>query len=186
MSNPTINVRCATCSSERTVRISDWRKRKSDNCQGCTVRLRAGLKPSDKPTGKGTRLYNIWRGMRQRCGYIKGGHGHDLAAYRDRGIDVREEWRNEFWPFKCWAEANGYRDDLMIDRRDNDGDYSPDNCRWVSLTESNRNKRSVLDQSAVERIRECCLFGAKQHDLAVLFETTDGSISLLVNGHTFA
>ncbi|MDI6789928.1 MAG: hypothetical protein QME44_04465 [Thermodesulfobacteriota bacterium] len=61
--------------------------------------------------------------------------------YGGRGIKVCAEWQ-EFVPFMKWALANGYRPGLEIDRRDNDGDYSPDNCRFVTTVVNMRNKRN--------------------------------------------
>jgi hypothetical protein len=63
--------------------------------------------------------------------------------YFDRGISVCEEWASSFEPFKRWADANGYSDDLILDREDNELGYCPANCRWVTVLESNRNRRTV-------------------------------------------
>jgi len=53
--------------------------------------------------------------------------------YKDKGIIVCDEWRNDFEKFKKWAMENGYRDDLSIDRINSNGNYEPSNCRWIPL-----------------------------------------------------
>ena len=63
------------------------------------------------------------------------------GRYGGRGIGVCDDWIS-FEPFRDWALANGYRDDLSIDRVDTNGDYEPGNCRWATLTTQARNART--------------------------------------------
>jgi hypothetical protein len=180
-----LHVICPGCHTERNVRPSDWRRRKTDFCKSCSIRARVGLEPNNAPTGKGTALYTAWRGLRQRCGHIAGAHEHDKRNYADRGIDVCDAWRLSFAPFKEWALTHGYRPGLILDRINNNRGYWPDNCRWVTVLESNRNKRSVFDRATVEWIREAALFGTKQRDLAHAYDVSEATISNIVNRVTW-
>lgn len=85
-----------------------------------------------------TRLFKIWRGMIERCS--RKNHVH-YKSYGGRGIKVCQEWSN-FITFKNWAIYNGYQDNLSIDRIDNNGNYCPENCRFVSEKEQQNNKRT--------------------------------------------
>lgn len=84
------------------------------------------------------RLDIIHSNMIQRCYNPSSTFYH---RYGERGIKVCDEWRHSRRAFKEWAKANGYADNLTIDRIDNDGDYSPQNCRWVTM-EVNCNNRA--------------------------------------------
>lgn len=92
-----------------------------------------------------TRLYSTWRSMINRCRYSSAKQYKD---YGGRGIKVCPEWEDDFQAFHDWSMANGYRDDMTIDRIDNDGDYRPENCRWVAMNEQSNNKRNNLILSA--------------------------------------
>ena len=82
------------------------------------------------------RLHKIWEAMHERC-YRKT-HVH-YARYGGRGIKVCDEWKHNYINFAKWAYKNGYKDGLTIDRKDNDGNYEPSNCRWSTYKEQNNN-----------------------------------------------
>lgn len=88
---------------------------------------------------RNTRIYNIWRSMNQRCSNPNTINYH---RYGGRGIKVCDEWKNDFLAFADWALANGYADNLTIDRKDVNGNYEPSNCRWSTTKEQQNNKRS--------------------------------------------
>ena len=75
------------------------------------------------------RLHRCYYAMRTRCYNPKAENYH---KYGGRGIGICEEWRNSFAAFRDWALANGFSEELQIDRIDPRRDYSPGNCRWVS------------------------------------------------------
>lgn len=91
----------------------------------------------------GTRIYRIWKSMRQRCSTTNE-KSRDYRDYVLRGIKVCDEWQNSFETFYEWAISNGYNDKLSIDRIDNDGNYEPSNCRWVNNTTQQRNRRKTI------------------------------------------
>ena len=83
-----------------------------------------------------TRLIRIYHNMKQRCYDTK---TKNYKKYGARGIDVCKEWRDDFITFYNWSMANGYQDNLSIDRIDGSKGYSPDNCRWVTVEVQNNN-----------------------------------------------
>ncbi len=82
-------------------------------------------------------LYMAFVCMHERCGPdYKFAH-----RYHDRGIAIDPRWAKDKWDdFADWALANGYRQGLELDRRDNDAGYSPENCRFITHAENTANK----------------------------------------------
>lgn len=98
-------------------------------------------------------LYDVFNTMISRC------FRPDNKAYPDyggRGITVCDEWQDNFEVFYAWCINNGWAEGLDLDRRYNDGNYSPLNCRFVTRKESNRNKRSTRFYEAFGETK--CLF----------------------------
>ena len=85
-----------------------------------------------------TKLYHVWQGMKSRC---NNPNYHQYHLYGGRGISVCGEWM-DYINFKEWAINNGYKPGLTIDRIDTDGNYCPENCRWVTQKEQQNNKRT--------------------------------------------
>jgi len=83
------------------------------------------------------RLYSIYKNMKTRC-YNE--HSPSYEKYGDKGITICNEWLLSYSNFKQWALTNGYNDDLTIDRVDNNGNYEPDNCRWILFEDQSLNK----------------------------------------------
>lgn len=88
---------------------------------------------------KPPRLYAIWNGMKSRC-YNKNNPKYKI--YGARGVEVCKTWKKSFVKFRDWALSNGYSDKLSIDRINVDGNYEPDNCRWATQKEQQRNRRN--------------------------------------------
>lgn len=116
----------------------------------------------------GTRLYKVWKSMRNRCG-CKNPDCRDYWDYAMRGITICDEW-NDFENFYKWAMENGYDSDASkgectLDRIDVNGIYEPSNCRWTSNTQQVRNRRKTvyLEYNGEKRpLTEWCeIFGLK-------------------------
>lgn len=90
----------------------------------------------DARSGNKSKLYILWASMKKRCG-AKG--MKDSKYYSEKGIKVCDEWSNNYSIFKEWAQKNGYQKGFEIDRINNDGNYEPSNCRFITHKENMRN-----------------------------------------------
>jgi hypothetical protein len=129
------------CGASKEARGADLNRGFVTSC-GC---WRAEM-PKTRAThgGANTRLYRIWQAMKDRTSNPRAGR---YSYYGGRGISVCPEWM-EFSVFQSWSLANGYDDNLSIDRIDNDGNYEPSNCRWATQKMQVNNRRS---KSEMER-----------------------------------
>lgn len=81
-----------------------------------------------------TLLYKTWAALKQRCNNPT---HNSYKHYGKRGITFYAEWK-KYLPFKEWALDNGYHEGLSIDRIDNNGNYEPDNCQWITRSENSK------------------------------------------------
>lgn len=96
----------------------------------------------------GSHLHNVWVAMRRRCANKKNA---DYHRYGGRGISVCAEWQDDYIAFRDWAISNGYSSSLTIDRIDVNGDYSPENCRWVTMKDqcNNRSNNAIICSNGI-------------------------------------
>lgn len=122
------------CGQTKDVYRSNLMQGRTTSC-GCLWKesIRKGVHQ-----GRRTRLYRIWTNMKTRC-YNPRSPGYN--DYGGRGIRICDEWRYDFAAFRDWALANGYSDRLSIERIDYNGNYEPNNCKWVGLEMQSKNRR---------------------------------------------
>lgn len=95
-------------------------------------------KKSYKSDAKYRKIYMVWEQIKARC--LNSNH-KSYHRYGGRGITVCDEWTSSAKAFIEWSLSNGYKEGLHTDRIDNDKGYSPDNCRFVTQAENNKNTR---------------------------------------------
>jgi hypothetical protein len=127
--------KCA-CGTEKLINILSLCNGDSNSC-GC-IRSEVSSKKARRHGCVGRSGYNLWHAMKSRC-YNESNAGYE--NYGGRGIRICEEWLNSCAAFCDWVDENGYQPGLEIDREDNDGDYSPENCHFVTKIVNARNRR---------------------------------------------
>lgn len=127
------------CGNLTTVNTGNLRTGKVVSC-GCYNKEKSHI--SYPKHGKSRdRIYGIWAGIKKRCNLSS---NPSYQYYGGRGITICDEWNSNFTLFYEWAIAHGYQDGLSIDRINQDGNYEPNNCRWVSMKKQENNRRNNI------------------------------------------
>lgn len=120
------------CGKEKLVDGYSLRSGISKYCIGCKNQKRYGKK-------KNKRINIIYNGMKARC---YNSNTPEYKNYGGRGIKICDEWLDNYWNFENWAINNGYKNNLSIDRINNDENYEPNNCRWATRIQQQNNTRN--------------------------------------------
>lgn len=126
----------------------------------------------------GSGLYNSWQNMKQRC---TNPNHPKYKRYGGRGIKICDEWL-DIIGFMNWANKNGWKDGLTIDRIDNNGDYCPENCRWVTVSDNSR--RKITTKITPEQAEEIRNSNEDIKALAERYGCTEGNVWFIINGYT--
>ena len=123
------------CGRTKEIMTASLVKGRTQSC-GCLQKggaIRHGFSNKEK-------LYAIWRAIKKRC-RLKSDPSY--KHYGNCGIDVCEDWFNSYVSFRNWCLSNGYKEGLTIDRIDNNKNYEPTNCRFVTMKEQSNNRNCV-------------------------------------------
>lgn len=107
-------------------------------------------------------IYTTHSKMMRRC-YEE--RNNRFYRYGARGIKVCPEW-HDLKEFAKWAFANGFEHGLQLDRINNDGDYEPDNCRFVTQSENIRNRPYTITRDQAEAIYSSYIQGERVDSIA--------------------
>lgn len=132
---------------------------------------------------KNTRLYTIWSGIKNRCNNPK---NDSFKWYGGKGVKLCDEW-SDYPPFKKWALNSGYLDDLQIDRIDNNKNYDPSNCQFITCVENIRKKDDTKLKPENVMLIKKILSGTDINDfnISTMFGVTAGCISSIRIGRSW-
>lgn len=127
-------------------------------------------------------IYIAWQNMKSRC-YNK--NNAKYHRYGGRGIIVCNDWLN-IENFLKWCLMNGWSEGLSIDRKNNDGNYEPDNCQWISKPRNSRKKSTtkLTIEQAIE-IRDKYDKGENDYELAKQYGVCHGTIWFIIKNRTW-
>ena len=165
---------CPFCKSKVIRWSGDGMRNKSCGCARTPGTHRMTASGKDNKA-----LFWVFHGIKSRC--FNPNHCH-YDRYGKRGISVCKEWLDNSSLFFDWAIKNGWQKGLTVDRIDNDGPYSPQNCQIITLAENTRKRStSKLDHDDVAEIRKLnSVYGVTPTEISVLFGITDATAGKVI------
>lgn len=164
------------CGNHKEVKLENFRIGKPQSC-GCIRDERRRIYKHP--------VIQIWWSMKKR---VYSTWHKRYKDYGGRGITICDEWKNSYENFYRWALANGWQKGLQIDRIDNDGNYEPSNCRWVTNKENCQNRRTTkANPKMVEEIRTLWSSGKhSQVEIGKMYGIVRPTISSIINRKSWA
>lgn len=127
-------------------------------------------------------VYTAWQNMKARCLNTANAKYH---RYGGRGVTICPEWLDSA-TFAAWAFANGWAKGLTLDRIENDGNYEPNNCQWLTRSRNSRKKSTTkLTYDKSRQIYNRATNGENEYDLAREFGVSHGTVWFIVNEMTW-
>lgn len=166
---------CRKCKLEKSLEDFSPNKRARDGLQySCKV---CGNKATRKRRLETNGLCVVYHSMRARC---LNKNNPLYRRYGGRGIIICKEWLDSFDLFYEWAKTNGHTKGLTIDRTNNDGNYEPSNCRWVTSEINTQNSsRAKLNAEKVREIKQMLKEGKLQKDIAEIYNINHSSVYMI-------
>lgn len=177
--NRMVLAKCTKCGAEHE--LVHRKIKTKDNGQGCTKcysTKRSHYRGRPKMTKEEKSLTTKYNNMYYRC-YQE--HHKDFKNYGGRGITICDSWLHNKSEFLKWGISNGFELGLEIDREDNEGDYTPNNCRWVTKRQNGRNTRQVkLTERDVWEIRYGKYKEVSIHEISSIFNCSWSAIKAVL------
>ncbi len=138
---------CTYCFEDFQAMTSKIKSKQTIKCPSCYKKDRRSMPHLIKHGDSKSKLYAVRNAMIQRC---TNKNSKAFKDYGSRGINVCSEWINSYITFKDWALSNGYIEGLTIERINNDGNYEPSNCKWITNSEQKLNTRKSIKNRFTE------------------------------------
>ena len=159
------------CSCGKLFRVRDDAVRHLSSC-GCKRDKDNALRQTKHSEAR-SRLYKLYYSMRARCTVVRNSR---YEMYGGRGISVCKEWMENFEAFSLWAHSHGYRDDdhrLSLERIDVDGNYCPENCKWILIEDQYDNRRNTIHMGNISLAKFCREAGLDYEKVLRVYKKTD-------------
>ena len=143
------NCICLTCNKEVLRNTNEIKKGIPKKCRDCFLKLMGTYHKTggrkikySSHSVKNRSLFDTWKLILRRCFDVK---DKNYKYYGLKGINICNEWKSDFLNFYNWALTNGWQKGLTIDRIDNDGNYEPINCRFITRSENSKKGNKKID-----------------------------------------